>query len=214
MTVTKVGSGRASPDCATYRTRSISYPNGSRNRCRPACAGRRRDQEAEQAHQQDQQLSVSLISEHSARHSVQLLMRYSRLALSLCLAVLALAAQPDQRRTAARSALPKAKPAAVAEDWPVWGGKNRDFVVNTSGLANSWPATGPKKVWSRALGDGYSAIAEESGVLYTAYGRGSKDVIVALDAATGKTVWEYEYENPFTNAFSEKVGPGPYAMPQ
>ena len=141
-------------------------------------------------------------------------MRYSRLALSLCLAVLALAAQPDQRRTAARSALPKAKPAAVAEDWPVWGGKNRDFVVNTSGLANSWPATGPKKVWSRALGDGYSAIAEESGVLYTAYGRGSKDVIVALDAATGKTVWEYEYENPFTNAFSEKVGPGPYAMPQ
>jgi outer membrane protein assembly factor BamB len=130
------------------------------------------------------------------------------------LAVSGLAAQPDQKRTAARKALPKAKPAAVAEDWPVWGGKNRDFLVNTSGLADSWPADGPKKVWSRALGDGYSAIAEESGVLYTAFRTGSRDVITALDAATGKTVWEYEYENPFTNSFSEKVGPGPYAMPQ
>src|SRR5277367_2495739 len=141
-------------------------------------------------------------------------MRYSRIAVSLSLAVLALAAQPDQKRTAARKALTKASPAAVAEDWPVWGGKNRDFVVNTSGLADSWPAAGPKKVWSRALGDGYSAIAEESGVLYTAFRRGSKDVITALDAATGKTIWEYEYENPFRNSFAEKVGPGPYAMPE
>jgi len=64
------------------------------------------------------------------------------------------------------------------------------------------------------LGDGYSPIAEESGVLYTAFRRGSKDVVTAIHAATGKTRWEYEYENPFTNAFSEKVGPGPYAMPQ
>ena len=108
----------------------------------------------------------------------------------------------------------KSKPQALAEDWPLWGGKNRDFRVNTSGLADSWPAAGPKKVWSRALGDGYSAIAEENGTLYTAFRRNSKDVITALDAATGKTLWEYEYDNPFTNAFSEKVGPGPYAMPQ
>src|SRR5580658_3197136 len=145
-------------------------------------------------------------------------MRYCRIALSLCaavsLAALALAAQSDQKRTAARKSLPKAKQAAVAEDWPVWGGKNRDFVVNTSGLADSWPAAGPKKIWSRALGDGYSAIAEENGVLYTAFRRGSKDVITALDAASGKTLWEYEYENPFTNSYSEAVGPGPYAMPQ
>lgn len=145
-------------------------------------------------------------------------MRYSRVVVSLSMAVsvalLALAAQSDQKRTAARKALPKAKPAAVAEDWPVWGGKNRDFLVNTSGLADSWPAAGPKKVWSRGLGDGYSAIAEEGGILYTAFRRGSKDVITALDAATGKTVWEYEYENPFRNSFAEKVGPGPYAMPE
>ena len=107
-----------------------------------------------------------------------------------------------------------AQAAAAADDWPVWGGKNRDFIVNTSGLADSWPAAGPKKLWSRALGDGYSAIAEEGGVLYTAFRRGAKDVVTALDAATGKTIWEYAYDNPFTNANSPAVGPGPYAMPQ
>jgi outer membrane protein assembly factor BamB len=100
-----------------------------------------------------------------------------------------------------------------ADDWPVWGGKNRDFIVNATGLADSWPASGPKKIWSRALGDGYSPIAEEAGVLYTGFRRGSNDVVTALDAATGKTIWEYEYSSRFTNSFNE-VGPGPYAMPQ
>ena len=103
---------------------------------------------------------------------------------------------------------------ASAEDWQLWGGKNRDFIVSTSGLADSWPASGPKKLWAKPLGDGYSAIAEEGGVLYTAYRRRLSDVITALDASTGKTLWEYDYLNPFTNDFSEKVGPGPYAMPE
>src|SRR5262249_28836657 len=37
---------------------------------------------------------------------------------------------------------------------------------------------------------------------------------IALDARTGKTIWEYAYEAPFQNSFNETVGPGPYAMPQ
>jgi outer membrane protein assembly factor BamB len=101
------------------------------------------------------------------------------------------------------------------DDWPVWGGKNRDFIVtNSPKLADSWPATGPKRLWTRPLGDGYSAIAEEAGVLYTAYRRGADDVVTALDAATGKTRWEFAYANPFTNSYHEAVGPGPYVMPQ
>src|SRR5580704_15842138 len=118
-----------------------------------------------------------------------------RMAVSLSLAVLAVSAQ-----AADGVASVKAKPAVVAEDWLLWGGKDRNFLVNSSGLADSWPATGPKKLWSRPLGDGYSAIAEEGGVLYTAFRRGVNDVVTALDATTGKTRWEYEYDNPFTNA--------------
>jgi outer membrane protein assembly factor BamB len=121
----------------------------------------------------------------------------------LCLFALSVSAQ---------KAAPKALP--PGEDWPTWGGKNRDFIVHAAGLADSWPASGPKKIWSRPLGDGYSAIAEENGVLYTAFRRGLQDVVTALDAATGKTIWEFAYTSVFVNDFAEKVGPGPYAMPQ
>ena len=44
-------------------------------------------------------------------------------------------------------------------------------------------ASPPKTLWKRALGDGYSAIAVEHGVLYTAYRQGDNDVTIALDAA-------------------------------
>ncbi len=101
-----------------------------------------------------------------------------------------------------------------ASNWLQWGGPRRDFIVPVTGLTASWPSEGPRKLWSRALGDGYSGIAVEGTTLYTVYRRGSQDVVTAIDANTGKTIWEYAYEAEFKNAFSEKVGPGPYAMPQ
>ena len=134
-------------------------------------------------------------------------------AMVVCLPVMFLVAVAQSSKPASKTRAAQV-PSTPGEDWPVWGGKNRDFHVNTHGLADSWPAAGPRRIWLRPLGDGYSAIAEEQGVLLTAFRRSSKDVITALDAATGKTLWEYEYENPFTNAYSETVGPGPYAMPQ
>jgi hypothetical protein len=86
--------------------------------------------------------------------------------------------------------------------WTQWGGVTRDFMVNTTGLANSWPATGPKRLWTRALGEGHSAILAEGGRLYTMYRplgllaavrRSQEEVVTALDAASGKTIWEYRY---------------------
>jgi outer membrane protein assembly factor BamB len=96
----------------------------------------------------------------------------------------------------------------------VWGGPGRNFISSSTGLVDAFPREGPKRVWTRPLGDGYSAIAEERGVLFTAYRREKKDVVIALNASDGSTVWEYEYDAPFRNGYSEAVGPGPYAMPQ
>jgi outer membrane protein assembly factor BamB len=138
-------------------------------------------------------------SEHSKAARVQSCMLI-RQAAALCLGALTLTVQRAQPGT--------------GEDWLVWGGANRDFIVKTPGLADTWPAQGPKKVWTRPLGDGYSSIAEERGVLYTAFRRGENDVVTAIDAQTGKTRWEFAYDSPFQNSYSEKVGPGPYAMPQ
>ncbi len=73
----------------------------------------------------------------------------------------------------------KAKPVADPAEslgWPQWGGPNRDFQVSAQGLADSWPAEGPRRLWMRNLGDGYSGIAASEGVLYTMYRSGSQDV--------------------------------------
>jgi outer membrane protein assembly factor BamB len=131
---------------------------------------------------------------------------------SLILATsLSLPAQVRQKKTTAP------KPVVIA-DWREWGGPQRNFLTTSTGLFKAgntaWMATPPKKVWERPLGDGYSAVAVEGAVLYTGYRNGGNDVFTALDANTGKTLWEYAYAAPFKNDYSEGVGPGPYAMPQ
>ena len=37
-----------------------------------------------------------------------------------------------------------------------------------------WPSSGPRVVWTRPLGEGYSAPVVENGVLYTMYGRSAR----------------------------------------
>lgn len=99
-------------------------------------------------------------------------------------------------------------------DWLQWGGPRRDFIVDSSKIASSWPSDGPRKLWSRSLGDGYAGISVEGTTLYTAYRRASQEVIVAINANTGKTIWEYAYDNPFQSAYPENISSGPRVMPQ
>lgn len=102
---------------------------------------------------------------------------------------------------------------AFAQDWAQWGGPHRNFISDTKGLATTWPATGPRRLWQRDLGEGYSAIAVEGGMLFTMYRKGDNEVAIALDAATGKTVWEYSYAAPFSPEYDMTNGPGPHATP-
>jgi outer membrane protein assembly factor BamB len=110
---------------------------------------------------------------------------------------------------------------AASADWTQWGGPGRNFMSDAKGLASSWPAGGPKKRWSRALGEGHSSILFEGGKLYTMYRplglpsvarRSQQEVIVALDAATGKTLWEFTYPSP-TDGVDFSQGAGPHATP-
>ncbi|MFQ5428734.1 MAG: PQQ-binding-like beta-propeller repeat protein [Phycisphaerae bacterium] len=94
-----------------------------------------------------------------------------------------------------------------------WGGPKQDFKVKTSGLAERWPADGPPRLWSRDLGEGYSAILHDAGRLYTMYRRGEQDVAVAIDARTGKTLWEYAYDSPAHEKHVKVFNSGPRATP-
>jgi outer membrane protein assembly factor BamB len=115
----------------------------------------------------------------------------------------------------------------VAGSWRQWGGPTRDFMSEAVGLADSWNEDGPPVVWTRPLGLGHSSIVVDGGVLYTMYrrsdesarrgGRGNRgggveasEVVIAMDAATGETKWEYEYPSEPLNF---RFGAGPHSTP-
>src|SRR5215831_19546806 len=79
---------------------------------------------------------------------------------------------------------------AAVSQWTQWGGPNRNFMSDATGLAAKWPAGGPPRLWSRSLGEGHSSIAVENGRLYTLYRpvgmmsmlrRSQEEVVTALD---------------------------------
>ena len=101
---------------------------------------------------------------------------------------------------------------AQAPGWPQWGGPQRNFMVESKGLATTWPADGPKRLWSRELGEGHSAIVVDAGRLYTMYSKGEQEFVVALDSINGKTIWEKGNAAP-TAGLALENGNGPHSTP-
>ena len=114
--------------------------------------------------------------------------------------------------TFGRAARAATATAAQVVPWTQWGGPHRNFQTESSGLKETWPAAGPRVVWKRPLGEGYSSPSVENGVLYTMYGRPGEEVVLAANAATGKTLWERS--NPMTfKSDGPEMGNGPYSTP-
>ena len=105
-----------------------------------------------------------------------------------------------------------APPTSPAVPWTQWGGPHRNFQTEASGLKDTWPASGPRVVWKRALGEGYSSPAVENGVLYTMYGKPRTEVVLAANAETGATLWEHSTPMTFQSDAPE-MGNGPYSTP-
>lgn len=97
--------------------------------------------------------------------------------------------------------------------WLQWGGPNQDFKADAHSLASSWPEDGPSKIWQRELGDGYSAILVDNGTLYTMYRANNQEIVIALEAKTGKTIWEYKYDSSPEEGHAKDFGEGPRATP-
>jgi outer membrane protein assembly factor BamB len=111
-------------------------------------------------------------------------------------------------------------PAPASSSWTQWGGPSRDFHSPSTGLADSWPEGGPPVIWTRPLGTGHSSIVVDEGRLFTMYRSGngrakagpwkSEEVVAALDAKTGATIWEHTYPSRQED-FS--FGAGPHGTP-
>ncbi len=102
-----------------------------------------------------------------------------------------------------------------AADWLQWGGPNGDYTVNVKGLAEVWPEGGPPRLWKRPLGEGYPSILYKDARLYTMYRdpESGEEVVVALDAGTGETIWEHRYTVELWDDMYGGFGHGPNATP-
>jgi outer membrane protein assembly factor BamB len=87
---------------------------------------------------------------------------------------------------------------AVHADWPQFLGADRTNVAkDEKGLARTWPAAGPKVLWSVNLEVGYGGAAIHGDkVLVMDRVLRQKDIVRCLDLATGKELWKYEWNAP------------------
>ncbi len=101
--------------------------------------------------------------------------------------------------------------AGAAPQWGQWAGPNRNFQVAGRPIAEMWPQSGPRVVWKRHMPFGSSSVVVDGSRLYTMYRDGDNEVVVALESATGKTLWEYKYPAVFLKGMNMNTGPGPHA---
>jgi hypothetical protein len=105
---------------------------------------------------------------------------------------------------------------ATQSGWPFVRGANFDGHSAEGGLVDSWPDEGPPVLWTRELGQGYSAFvaapvdAAGKSRVFTQTQTLAGQVVLCLDADTGETIWSYRYDWPFEAA---GVYPGPRATP-
>jgi outer membrane protein assembly factor BamB len=99
--------------------------------------------------------------------------------------------------------------AASAADWPQFLGPARNGISPETGLMKAWPADGPKEVWRMKGGVGMSGLAISGGKLMTLVQRDGKQWLLALEAKTGKTLWE----TPLAPEYENQMGNGPRGTP-
>src|SRR5438094_535903 len=98
---------------------------------------------------------------------------------------------------------------SLRADWPHLRGEDNGVSAET-GLADSWPAEGPPRLWSRSLGQGYSGFIVAEGRAYTQRQTGRGQYLLCLDPDGGKTILESRYDWPWQPGGNY---PGPYASP-
>ena len=96
------------------------------------------------------------------------------------------------------------------QDWPSIRGSAWNGISTESNIVDHWPKEGPPVLWTRELGQGYSAFVAWDKRVATQYQTLRGQFISCFDANTGATLWEYRYDWPYDPA---GVYPGPRATP-
>lgn len=95
----------------------------------------------------------------------------------------------------------------AAQDWPHFLGPARDGVYAGPPLARAWPGGAPPEIWRRPVGAGFAGPVVADGRLLLFHRVGDREVLEALDAASGAPVWRYDYPTNYRDDFGFDEGP-------
>ncbi len=109
------------------------------------------------------------------------------------------------------SAFAQAPP--ISADWPQWRGPNRDGAATSWVEPKAWPETLTAK-WKVPVGIGYATPILVGDRVFVFTRQDADEVLQAIDAATGRPIWQARYPAPFKmSPAADRHGDGPKATP-
>jgi outer membrane protein assembly factor BamB len=100
------------------------------------------------------------------------------------------------------------------QDYPQWRGRNRDGSASGFVAPKTWPEKLTRR-WKVEVGEGYATPIVVGQTVYAFTRRNGQETLLALNAATGKIVWQTGYPAPplAPGSVAAKHGDGPKATP-
>jgi outer membrane protein assembly factor BamB len=101
----------------------------------------------------------------------------------------------------------------LAQDWAQWRGPSRNGVVPQAAAPAQWPASFDR-AWQVQVGEGYSSPVLAGGRVFVHSRQDPKEIVTAVDAASGKVIWRQEYTAAYEkNQYARAMAKGPNATP-
>lgn len=101
----------------------------------------------------------------------------------------------------------------AAQDWPQWRGPNRDGAVASFREPAAWPQALTQQ-WKVEVGLGYATPLLVGDRLFVFTRQGDEEVMLAIDAGSGKVIWRTGYSLPFKPMpAAARHGAGPKSTP-
>lgn len=89
--------------------------------------------------------------------------------------------------------------AVFGADWPCYRGPDHNGISQETDWNSSWGEAGPKVLWKKSVGMGFSTTAVADGRVYTMGNSGKDtniDTVFCFDAQTGQELWKHSYSCP------------------
>jgi outer membrane protein assembly factor BamB len=96
-----------------------------------------------------------------------------------------------------------ASPSPAPGDWPQFRGPRGDGASDGNGLLATWAVGGPKELWRRPIGEGFSSVAVRGDRLYTMGLDGEQEAVLCLRLDDGELVWKAPVGPRFVEEFGK-----------